>query len=79
MFERWGRLWECLRGYAVAKPEGWWFELRDITDDPSGELVLSARWPDGGALTISQHREALSPEIVAWFTAEARDAIAPIP
>jgi hypothetical protein len=78
MFERWGRRWECLRGYAVVEPEGWFLELWDITDDPSGEVVLFARWPDRGELSVSQYRAELCPEIVTWFTDEARVAIAPI-
>jgi hypothetical protein len=41
-------------------------------------LVLFARWPDGGSLSVTQYREGLLPEIVAWFTDEARTAIAPI-
>jgi hypothetical protein len=77
MFERWGRRWECLRGYAVVEPEGWFFEVWDITHGPGGELVLFARWPEGGELNVSQYRADLSPEIVAWFTEEARVAIAP--
>ncbi len=75
MFERWGREWECLRGHAVVEPEGWFFELRDITDGPSGDLVLFAHWPVGGELSVSQYRSGLSPEIVAWFTGQARVAI----
>jgi hypothetical protein len=78
VFERWGRQWECLRGYAVVEPEGWFLELLDITDDPNGQVVLIARWPDGGQLSVSQYRPGLPAEIVAWFTDEARVAIAPI-
>ena len=79
MLEKWGRRWECVRGYAVVAPEGWFLELWDITDDPSSEVVLIAPWPDGGELNVSQYRLGLPAEIVAWFTDEARVAIAPIP
>jgi hypothetical protein len=78
MFERWGRRWELLRGYCVVEPEGWVLELYDLTDHPLGELVLFAHWPDRGELSVSQYRPRLSPEIVAWFTDEARVAIAPV-
>jgi hypothetical protein len=78
MFERWGRRWECIRGYAVVEPEGWFLELSDITDSPIGEVVLFARWPDGGELSVSQYSAGLAHEIVAWFTDEARVAIAPM-
>jgi hypothetical protein len=78
VFELWGRRWECLRGFAVVEPEGWFLELRDVTANPSGESVLIARWPDGGELTVSQYCTGLPREIVAWFTDEARVAIAPI-
>lgn len=77
MFERWGRKWECIRGYAVVEPEGWFLELWDITEDPT-DVVLIAHWPDGGELRVSQYRTGLAPEIVAWFTDQARVAIAPI-
>jgi hypothetical protein len=77
MFERWGRRWECVRGYAVIEPDGWFLELWDITDNPSGEVVLIARWPDNGVLTVTKYREDLSAEIVSWFTDEARTAIEP--
>jgi hypothetical protein len=75
MFERWGCRWECLRGYAVTDPAGWWFELRDVTD---GATVLFASWPDDGELRVSQHRVELPPGAVEWFTAEAREAIGPV-
>ena len=77
MFERWGRKWERVRGYALVESEGWFLELYDITDDEHRELVLLARWPDGGELIVSQHKEGLDPEIVAWFRAEAQTTIAP--
>ncbi len=78
VFERSGRRWECLRGYAVADPVGWWFELRDLTDDPDGETVLFATWPDGGDLSVTQHRTGVPLEVVEWFTAEAKIAISPL-
>jgi hypothetical protein len=76
-FERWGRRWECFRG---TSPEvgGWFLELWDITADRGGVLVLLAEWPDGGSLRVNQYQE-VEPEIVAWFHAQAREAIAPIP
>ncbi len=78
MFERWGRRWECLRGYDVTR-DGWWFELRDLTDHPDGETVLFAFRPDAtGELVISKYRESLDPEICDWFAAEAAIAISPL-
>lgn len=79
MFEKWGRRWECSWGYAVVDPEGWWFGMWDVTDGLGDELVLFARWPDGGELSVAQYRAGLAPEIVAWFSDEARIAIAPLP
>src|SRR5262249_18712655 len=67
------------RGYAVVEPKGWFLELWELTDRPTGEVVLFATWPDGGSLSVSQHRDNLSPEIVDWFRSEAESAIAPIP
>jgi hypothetical protein len=78
MFYRWGRLWECLRGYAVVDPVGWWFELIDVTDDGNGQVVLFASRQEDGALIVLQHRDVMLPEIVEWFTAEAKKAIGPI-
>jgi hypothetical protein len=79
MFERWGRRWECLRGYAVSEPAGWWFELRYLTDDPDGETVLFATRPVGGELRVAQYWDDLPLGVVDWFTAEARVAIGPTP
>jgi hypothetical protein len=78
VFERLGRRWECVRGYAIVEPEGWFLELWDITDEPISEVVLIARRPARGEFEVSQYRPGLPLEIVAWFTGEARVAIAPI-
>jgi hypothetical protein len=77
MFERWGRRWECLRGYAVVDSVGPCFELRDITEGGPGLVVLFASWPEGGVLSVSQHRDGLAKEIVDWFINEAKVAIGP--
>jgi hypothetical protein len=78
MFERWGHQWECIRGYALVEPEGWFLELWDRSNSSLEELVLIARWPDGGDLSVTPYRAGLAPEVVDWFTDEARLAIAPI-
>jgi hypothetical protein len=78
MFYRWGRLWECRRGYAVIDPVGWWFDLIDVTDLCDAEVVLFASWSDDGTLIVAQHRNDVLPETVEWFAAEARNAICPI-
>jgi hypothetical protein len=79
MFEAWGRKWECLRGYGGTTRDGWWFDLRDLTDDPDGEIVLFAFRPDGSdVLTVSQHREGLSKEILDWFMTQAEVATGPL-
>ena len=76
MFTRWGRKWECLRGYSVIEPEGWFFEMWDVTNGPIGELVLGARRSEGGDLSVTQYRHGLALDVVAWFTDEAIVAIA---
>ncbi|MBI1831157.1 MAG: hypothetical protein HYR84_06880 [Planctomycetes bacterium] len=78
MFERWGRFWEIIFGYDVQR-NGWWCELRDITDCPASVIVLIAFRPDEtGVLSVSQHRDGLLPEIVEWFTAQADNAVIPV-
>ena len=78
MLDKWGRRWELVRGYSVIAPEGWFLEMNDITDNPSGDIVLIARWPDGGELSIKSCRPDVTPEMVEWFTKAAKEAIAPM-
>ena len=76
-FEKWGARWECLIGYEVLR-NGWWFALHDITDGGS-EMVLFAFRPDAtGVLEITQARNPLPAEMVAWFAQEAAEAIPPV-
>jgi hypothetical protein len=75
MFERWGRCWELVRGYAVVEPEGWFLELHDIAN---GDIVLIARWPEEGELVVTAHRDDMTPEMTKWFTDQAKVAIAPV-
>ena len=46
MFERWGRRWECLQGYAVVEPEGWFFEF---DESALREIARRAKERDTGA------------------------------
>ena len=75
MFERWGHRWELVRGYAVVEPEGSFLELRDAEN---GDIVLIAHWPDNGELSVAGYRHDVTPEMIEWFTDQAKSAIAPV-
>jgi hypothetical protein len=66
-FTRYGRKWETLRGYDVTV-EARVVELRDITNDPTGEVVACGIKPMAtGILTFEQYREDLPKELLNWF------------
>ena len=75
MFERCGRCWELVRGYAVVQPEGWFLELHDADN---GDIVLIAHWPDNGELSVTAYRDDVTPEMIEWFTDQAKSGIAPV-
>jgi hypothetical protein len=57
--------------------QGECFELRDVPDSAPGEVVLFASWPEGGALSVSRHRDGLSEAVVEWFIGQAKAVIGP--